>query len=417
MSTADVIRYVLYTALIIFILSRWKKVHETGLAFSLITGVFILRLITGTAFKIYTERTMQGGDLHRNNELGWVEYRFLMESPWAWFREFFTNYRWHFGNFFASRDSFWNDIGDNVLMKLLAIFNIFTRGNYHVNNLLMQAIALAGCVLFFLSFKKMYKAGTASLFTGAFLLPSMLLFTSGVHKETLMFFLLGVFIYALTAIRFKGITSSRVIGALVSFLLMALIRNFLGLLLVAALVPYFISVYKNIKPARIFTIWYGAAILFVAALQAFHPSIKPVSVLAAKQMDYFLWADSANTAIRTDTLQHTNTSALRILPEAIKHGFAEPNFIEQNKMPLLPFSIEWSSYMLLFCLALFMAFKNSNPIIKDPFFWLSLCFAFSLFLIIGFTINNLGSIVRYRSTLLPLLITPLLLIILKKQRR
>ncbi|HMC99171.1 MAG TPA: hypothetical protein VKH37_03430, partial [Ferruginibacter sp.] len=65
---------------------------------------------------------------------------------------------------------------------------------------------------------------------------------------------------------------------------------------------------------------------------------------------------------------------------------------------------------LLFVLFLFFRRKEAS-IGREPFLYFALFFTFTMFLFIGYIVPNLGSLVRYRSFYLPLLITPLLCLV------
>ena len=55
----------------------------------------------------------------------------------------------------------------------------------------------------------------------------------------------------------------------------------------------------------------------------------------------------------------------------------------------------------------FLFFRYTNIITSVNFIYFCLFFSFSLLLAIGFSVNNLGAIVRYRSVLIPLLVVPM----------
>ena len=53
------------------------------------------------------------------------------------------------GSFFASSDSYWNDLKSNVFIKLLSIFDIFSFGHYYVNVIFYSFITLFGPLAFY----------------------------------------------------------------------------------------------------------------------------------------------------------------------------------------------------------------------------------------------------------------------------
>ena len=61
---------------------------------------------------------------------------------------------------------------------------------------------------------------------------------------------------------------------------------------------------------------------------------------------------------------------------------------------------------LFFLFALFILFRSNGYESKNLIYF-CLFFSFSLLLAIGFSVNNLGAIVRYRSVIIPLLVIPM----------
>ncbi|HEX2682765.1 MAG TPA: hypothetical protein VHL77_02460, partial [Ferruginibacter sp.] len=79
----------------------------------------------------------------------------------------------------------------------------------------------------------------------------------------------------------------------------------------------------------------------------------------------------------------------------------------QKPLSLLPFSFELFLYILLF-LRLHFFMKEKYAEAARPFLFFILFFTGTVFLFIGYTVPNLGALVRYRSLYFPLLLTPLL---------
>ncbi|MGF2413927.1 MAG: hypothetical protein ACQUYJ_16465, partial [Ferruginibacter sp.] len=73
----------------------------------------------------------KGNDYWNVNRDGWIEYQLLLTNP----KEYFTNifhsqYSQGYSGVFDSFQSFWNDLRNNIITKILSVFNIFSRGNY-----------------------------------------------------------------------------------------------------------------------------------------------------------------------------------------------------------------------------------------------------------------------------------------------
>jgi len=97
-----------------------------------------------------------------------------------------------------------------------------------------------------------------------------------------------------------------------------------------------------------------------------------------------------------NTPQAITLSTIRPYPSDVKHILS------------LAAAIEINSLLLLFLL--FLGFRK-NGIQSKNLIYFALFFGFSLLLAIGFSVNNLGAIVRYRSVIISLLVIPMLAMI------
>jgi hypothetical protein len=96
-----------------------------------------------------------------------------------------------------------------------------------------------------------------------------------------------------------------------------------------------------------------------------------------------------------NTPQAISLAAIRPYPSDIYHLLSMAAAVEIN-------------LILLFLLILVFWRRKDGPV-SWPVIWFILFFSLSLLLVVGFSVNNLGAIVRYRSIILPLLVTPMIL--------
>jgi len=91
----------------------------------------------------------------------------------------------------------------------------------------------------------------------------------------------------------------------------------------------------------------------------------------------------------------------------LNHAFLRPYLWELPVKSILPLSIELFVYQALIVLMVLFK-KRDRPTDQKQFLFFAIFFTISIFLIIGYIVPNLGSLVRYRSLYYPLLITPAL---------
>ena len=111
-----------------------------------------------------------------------------------------------------------------------------------------------------------------------------------------------------------------------------------------------------------------------------------------------------NTSIEIEQLEPTAVSFLKNIPVAFTLSTIRPYPGDVRHILSLAAATE-INFLLLFFLA--FLFLRSNGTQSKNFIYFCVFFSFSLLLAIGFSVNNLGAIVRYRSVLLPLLVVPM----------
>ena len=113
---------------------------------------------------------------------------------------------------------------------------------------------------------------------------------------------------------------------------------------------------------------------------------------------------TGNSSIPIEELQPTASSFLKNVPVAFTLSTIRPYPGDVRHILSLAAATEINLLLLMF-LAFLIWRKNG---IQSPnFIYFCLFFSFSLLLAIGFSVNNLGAIVRYRSVLIPLLVVPM----------
>ncbi|MBI3510748.1 MAG: hypothetical protein HY064_08790 [Bacteroidetes bacterium] len=388
----------------------------------------------------------------------------------------------YYDEHYYHRMNFWNQQFDNnlandahILIRFNAILRLFSLGNYHIHSLFMCMLAFIGlCALFrvILPFIRGWKYFSAAII---FLLPSLLFWTSGVLKEGLMIFTLGIIIYQ----SFLWFTDNK-LHRLLYIVICSWILFITKFYVLAALLPSLTGLGWTLRSGKnIFSKYLLTVTLFLIAgltVKFIKPTYDPLKILAWKQNDFlrlarggtYLLSDSVVAFIASDhheDLQKVNDSTFHIREGAnyyywyfypdfsdtvfVKksHDYADyrmltdfpragslmgmnelqPNvrsFIRATPLAMLhallrPYPWEGKNVMMLFpileniflVLLLFMMFKWKAKPISPPF--TGFCFTFSLLLLLvmGITTPVLGALVRYRIAALPLLMIGLLSLI------
>jgi hypothetical protein len=115
-----------------------------------------------------------------------------------------------------------------------------------------------------------------------------------------------------------------------------------------------------------------------------------------------------NSGIELPELKPTLGSFLMNAPHAISSTTLRPHPGDVKHILSMAAAAETAFLLLLFFLFLFW---RTNGVKSTSFIWFCVFFSFSFLLSIGFTVNFLGAIVRYRSIVLPFLLVPVISLI------
>lgn len=397
--------YLIFILAVIF-LPRWEWVKASGLKPSSIRILLMIQLCSGLLIGWYTQHFHISKDYWSLHREGLLEYELLKKDPFEFIKSIaFSPYADPYGHFFNAVGSFWNDLRNNMMAKMLALFNVISYGNYYTNSLFFNCIAFIGHTAFYRLFIQLYPDKKNLLIFSCFLLPSLFFFASGIHKDMLVFASLGIFCLTLYQATHEPFSKRRLLILLISWSILLLMRNFLAMILLPLGSIYMIVEKRKINSWLSFTmggllVW---SAFFISEKIGF--ASHPAAIITQRQIDFSqLAVTSAN--IPVTPLKGTTQSLIINLPEAINHGLLRPYLFESNNWVTQLMSIEWWLYIIIILLGLIFSFKNwknTRPIIL---FVLSL--SATMLIVSGWIVPNLNAIIRYRSLYLPLLITPFL---------
>ncbi|MFC4263702.1 hypothetical protein ACFOWM_12475 [Ferruginibacter yonginensis] len=382
-----------------------RFVKNSFLPIRLIAGLFAVKILVGLLIGFingyfFNHQT----DYDSYNNFGIIEYDNLLHHPNIFFTDIFKSNYTEYGAFFGSKGSYWNDLRTNILFKFLGFCNILSGGNYYINSLFFNTIAFLGHVALYRVFIHVYPTKRWSCLFGCFLLPSTLYFSSGIHKDLMVFTALGIFCYCLYFMVQYGISNKKLIYCIICFLGILFIRNFIAVLILPISIAYIISIKKKWQPWYVLGTLIIMAFLLIIFTQQFVPSANPLAVVTSKQAA-FLDLERANSQYNVALLNGSLMSFIKATPTAVRHAFFSPLPNEFPVKMLNGFTIEMIIYWLLMLLLVWQGKKYNNP---NTFVFFMVWFAVFVFLFTGYISTAAGALVRYRSIYLPFFITPIL---------
>ncbi len=385
-------------------------VKKSGLGGKTIIILFLLKIVAGVAIGFVSNNIISPGtnDYWIMNIEGWKEYQLLLSNPYKFFTNiFYSHYERGYSGFFDALPNYWNDLRATLISKFLAPFNFLSGGNYYINSLFFNFFCFLGHVAFYRLFLLLYPNNKMAVIISCFLLPSMLYFSSGIQKDGIVFTALGVLCYAIfQSLRQGKFTQKRSSIIFLMLLVLIFIRSYVPVLLVPALILWVVTVKLKLKPLRVFMIGYLAVVFLFFNLHFITKNFNPLEAVTKKQKAFFM-LQKANTQVAIDTLQPNFKSFIKTAPQALYNSIFRPHVGDMKVKSILPLIIELFFYQLIFLLFLFFRIKTDN---SDHlgFLCAGTFFSATIFVLIGFIVPNLGSIVRYRSIYLIFIIAPLI---------
>lgn len=333
------------------------------------------------------------------------EYHLLYSNPVEYLTNIFTDpYQDGVSKFFDSNGSYWNDLKGNTFIKILSIFNILSFAHYYVNVIFYSFITLFGAIAIFRVMTDVFPGKKMPILYATFMVPSFLYWTSGIHKEGLIFTGISIIIYVIYfSTKENKLGIKRLLFAIIGLLLVLTLRNFIIIILLPAILAWLLA---NRWPKYGLVIFSSLYLLFgilFFTLRYIDPRLDFPQAVVNKQQD-FMQLKGGNSSIPIEQLEPTAISFLKNTPQAINLSTIRPYPSDVHHILSLAAAIEINALLLMFVLFIFFHTNGSK---SKNLAYFCIFFSFSLLLAIGFSVNNMGAIVRYRSIIMPFLIIPM----------
>lgn len=301
-------------------------------------------------------------------------------------------------------------LNDNrLVIRFNALIRIFSFGNYHVHTLIFNLIAFLGSISMGTVFYAVSKSKLKS-YLAVFIIPSVVFWSSGIFKESILLFALGVFLFHFYQTCQGKWSKKRGVILMATLCILIVMKLYVFLAFFPACVCYFMSKNRE-KHYSIYVSTYGIFLLLGIGLAGIAPQYSFVNLIVDKQRDFINLSHffEVNSAFSMDYLEPKLWSLIKASPEAILNVFTKPWLKEVNSLLFIPPLIE---NILLFIL-LFFSFLWRKKLTSNQarFVFLCLFFTIVVYLIIGLTTPITGALVRYKIPVAPFLWFGILMIL------
>lgn len=403
----DYLLFAGYLILFSWIVTLTGFFKKAGLRPAQLVILFLIKIIAGIIYGwigIYYGQYAYMFDTWGFHYAGLEETRLLFDHPKEYFSNlFYSGYENKYGGFLDPQKSWWNDLKGNMFIKLISVFNIFSLGNYYINVIFYSFISLLGPVAIYRTMLDVFPGNKWQIVLATFFIPSFLYWTSGIHKDGLVFMAISLLIFHFYfGFKRKSFTTGSKLIILLSLMVILIFRNYILIILLPALLAWYIANRQPHRVMRVFlTVYLVSSILFFTT-RYLSPALDLPQAVVNRQKAFLQL--QGNSSIQVSVLEPTLSSFLFHFPKALTTATLRPHPGDVKHLLSLAAAGETVLLLLLFLCFIFWRIKLPRA---NALLWFCVFFSFSFLLTIGYTVNFIGAIVRYRSIILPLVFVPM----------
>ncbi|HVK97106.1 MAG TPA: hypothetical protein VM368_04770, partial [Flavisolibacter sp.] len=342
-----------YLILFAWIITRVKFFTHSGLSNSQLVIFFLIKVMAGILYGwigVYYGQMAQMVDTWGYHYESLRELQNLKTNPSLFFTDIF--YTPHENGFtrFLSEDSWWNDLKGNLFVKILAFFQLLSFGNYYINVVFYSFLTLFGPIAIYRVMDNVFRGKEIPVLLSTFLIPSFLYWTSGIHKDGILFVGFALIIYSFYfGLKKEKFSGTKIISIIAGILLVLGLRNFYFIPLIPALLAWWISVRLKRKPIAIYSVVYLIFILFFFTGKYIHPKLDFPAAVAEKQQAFLKL--SGGSTVQVNEIEPTFISFFINAPQSFALAAIRPFPSDVRHLLSLAAALE-----ILLLLSLFIAF-------------------------------------------------------------
>ena len=306
-------------------------------------------------------------------------------------------------NYYYERSSTW------FFSRIVFIFNVLSFGSYLVSSILFGVTSFIGLWLGYRTMCKLYLQATKMMIIPFFLIPTALIWSSGILKDTIVMGVIGLllFIFSNVCIYKKKILSNLLLS-IVCFFLLLFLKPILLLILAPCLILWGLSylLRNTLSFKRKITL---VITFFLIAISLWFLINKTVLNVTPKyQMENLLHTLEgfhiqhpkhiiANSSYSLGEIDYTPIGLVKKIPEAINVTLFRPYFWEVKNLPTFLAASE-SFLLFLFVIFLFFTLKRQHLInvLRNREVIFMITFSFSYAVITGLVAYNFGALSRFK---------------------
>ncbi len=305
-----------YTAAFLFLISRMRFFRIGNVPVKWFQGVFVLKVISGFFLYLiytyyYTDRSTS--DIWKYFDDGMILFSALRDHPMDYFQMLFGigNDGPRFDAYYDQMSHWYRPYGSSIandthtIIRFNAFVRLFSLGHYNVHSVVVNFLGLIGLTGIFHFLREMKPAKEKWFFLGVFLMPGMMFWASGVLKEPLLLFGLGLFLFGVSKLALDGWSIGRTALVLLSLVFLFTVKSYALIAIIPGLIAWGICRrVTRIHPSIVFLSVYSLGAIGLVGMGKVIPEKDVLQRLAKRQYEFYQLAEGG-TYVRTaanDTL-------------------------------------------------------------------------------------------------------------------
>jgi hypothetical protein len=413
-----------YAALLLYLMRRMPfYARVPGLPFRWVAGLFLLKIATGMALWaiytwVYTDRAT--ADIYKYFDDSAVMFNALRDRPEDFFRMLFSvgnDTPWFDEQYYRKMNHWYRQWESNLhndahtIIRFNAVVRFLSFGEFHVHTVAAAFLSFTGLLALYHAFVGLLRGRERALAIVLFLLPSVLFWASGVLKESLLFFGMGVLLW-----QFRKLLTGKVRARGLVLMAGASVLLFhLKLYVIASLLPGLAMLALACIAPRVPLVLRSMVVLLGFIVLGLNAQVlmglDVLWALTAKQRDFVGLAETvaASSYVVPPRLEPTAFSFVRHAPYALYIAFLGP--LVHPSPGVLGLLSAAENLLLIVAVAVLFMYRLPWRQVDRGLVVALLTFIVFMALVIGWTTPVMGALVRYRTPMLPFLfIVPLLVL-------
>ncbi len=409
--------FAVYLVLFCWLITRVKFIQKAGLPNYWLIGLFVLKVAAGVAYGWYYttipnyERSADTWKFFFDSK---SDTALLFHDPIRYFTGIFDNpYDKDYRHLFSSVNSYWNDLKHTYMVKIMSLFNALSGTRYYVNVIFYSFITFFGPIAFIRVMNDLFPDRKLLVTCSTFLFPSFLFWSSGIHKDGLIFLFMSLIVYVMYfGFKKKKLGIKEFSIVLLLLMLIFPVRNHVVLACIPGLVAWWLAekYFKRKWIAFALVTAIGTTIFFSA--KYIHPKLDlPISIVMRNKGFIML---GGNSFLPQRKLEANFPSFIQNAPQALNHTLVRPYVTEFLSPLYLASALE---ILFIWLLVSVWFFRYTDNPYKHSVVQFLFLVSMVLLLLTGYIVPQLGGIVRYRAIFFPFVLVPIIATIAWKKNK